>query len=569
MAARARNREAARKASTARVKTKAALPIGARFGKMLRARWQWVLATIVVVHVVLAVMVIEPAPHTGGDNAGYLTLAHSLLERHEYRDLYDSTEPIHTQYPPVFPAILAVALTLGIKPWFQIKLLIIAFSALAVAFSFLWLRRHGRPELATGVAAVLAVSPGVLAQAHWELSDVPFWALTMIAVWAWQRVPNGLRARFFVAVAMTTLAYFTRSAGLPLLIAAGGWLAWRKRWQQLAIFAAVILPLAFLWWLRAKSQGGVDYVSQFWSLDPYNPAAGRIHITDLFARAADNGGRYLNRHLPMLLFGREGLLPLSVIITALGFYGWLVRMRRPSVSELFLPLYIGLLLVWPAVWSGERFLLPALPFLLFYAGDAIVRLTWMVSRNAARIPAAVAVALVVVFGLPATSQAMRIGKECTALYRGGDTYACLPDAYKDFYHIAEISKRVLPDKAAVLSRKARSFYIIGGLAGRQYPLSDDPARFFSEATAAHARYVVYDQLDGLANAYLAPVLLKKSNAFCMMFSHGPEKPALFGIDLAAAATPQPQPGDGSFKQCGVEYWRSAAVRDSMMAGQIP
>lgn len=540
-------------------------PIGARTGRLLRMKGPWVLAALIVGHIVLAVLVIEPAPHTGGDNAGYLTLAHSLLERHQYRDLYDSTEPIHTQYPPVFPAILAVALTLGMKPWFQIKLLIIAFSAMAVAFSYLWIRRHGRPELAIGVATVLALSPGVLAQAHWELSDVPFWAMTMVAVWAWQRVPDGLRARFIIAVLMTTLAYFTRSAGLPLLLAAGGWLALRKRWTQLAMFAAVIVPLAFLWWLRAKSRGGVDYVGQFWSLDPYNPAAGRIHITDLFKRAADNGGHYVSRHLPMLLFGVEGLLPLSIIVTALAFYGWIARMRRPAIGELFLPLYIGLLLVWPAVWSGERFLLPALPFLLFYAGDALVRLTRMVARSAARVPAALAVALVVVFGMPATSQAVRMGRECTALYRAGDTYACLPDQYKDFYHIAEISKRVLPDKAAVLSRKARSFYIIGGLAGRQYPLSDDPARFFSEAAAAHARYVVFDRLDGLSQAYLAPVLLRKPNAFCIMFSLGADRAAVFGIDLAAGVLPGPQAmGDGSFKQCGVAYWRSAAVRDSMM-----
>lgn len=527
------------------------------------------LGALIAAHVILAVLVIEPAPHTGGDNAGYLTLAHSLLERHQYRDLYDSTEPVHTQYPPVFPIILAIALTLGIKPWFQLKLLTIAFSAVAVAFSFLWIRRHGRPELATGVAAVLALSPGVLAQAHWELSDVPFWAMTMVAVWAWQRAPGGIRARFLIAVVMTTLAYFTRSAGLPLLLAAGGWLALRKRWPQLAVFAAIILPLAFLWWLRAKSQGGVDYVGQFWSLDPYNPAAGRIQIIDLFKRAADNGGHYLSRHLPMLLFGVEGLLPVSIAVTALAFYGWLVRMRRPAIGELFLPLYIGLLLVWPAVWSGERFLLPALPFLLFYAGDGIVRLTRMVTRNGARVPAAVAALLVVVFGIPATVQAARVGAQCNALYRAGDKFACLPDQYKDFYHIAEVSKRVLPENAAVLSRKARSFYIIGGLAGRQYPLSNDPARFFSEAAEAHARYVVFDGLDGLAQAYLAPVLLKKPNAFCIMFSLGVDRAAMFGIDPAAAALPDPPTrGDGSFKQCGVEYWRNAAVRDSMLQGRI-
>ena len=562
MSARARER-----AKRQPAKKQTAAPIGARAGLLLRARWRWVLAVLVLAHLALAWLVLEPAPHTGGDNAGYLALARSLLQLHQYRDLYDPAAPIHTQYPPVFPAILAIASLAGIKTWLQIKLLIVAFSATAVAFSYLWIRRHGRPELAAGVAAVLALSPGVLAQSHWELSDVPFWAMTMVAVWAWQRVPAGLRARFFTAVLLTTLAYFTRSAGLPLLLAAAAWLTWRRRWSQLAVFAAVIVPLAFLWWLRAKSQGGVDYVSQFWSLDPYNPALGRMHVVDLFMRMRDNGSHYLNMHLPILLFGVAGLLPLSLLVAGLAGYGWIRRMRRPGIGELFLPLYIGLLLVWPAVWSGERFLLPALPFLLFYAGDGVVRLTRMVARNAARVPAAVAAVLVVGFGMPATSQAIDVGRTCMALYRAGDTYACLPEQYKEYYHIAELAPRLLPQHSALLSRKARSFYIISGLAGRQYPLSDDPQKFFQEAASARARYVVYDQLDGLSQAYLAPVLLKKSNAFCILFSLGQDRPAVFGIKPGAAQLPDGGT-PGSFDQCPVEYWKNGAVRDSLYQGAI-
>ena len=531
---------------------------------LLRRHWKIVLAVLVLAHVALALLVLEPAPHTGGDNAGYLTLAHSLLEHHNYRDYYDPTAPLHTKYPPVFPIILAIAIALGVKPWVQIKLLIIAFSALGVAFSYLWIRRHGRPELATGVAAILALSPGVLNLSHWELSDVPFWAFTMIAVWAWQRVPRDMRARFFMAVIATTIAYFTRSAGLPLLIAAGGWLAWHKRWKQLAVFAAVIVPLAFLWWLRAKSQAGVEYVGQFWSLDPYNPAAGSIHFLDLFTRMKDNGAHYLTRHLPVLLFGQEGMLPLCVLIIVVGVYGWANRLKHASVAELFLPLYIGLLLVWPAVWSGERFLLPALPFILFYAGDGLIRLTRLFSRNAARVPALICALLLVVFGIPANMQAIEVGRECGAAYRGGDKYACLPDQYKDFYHIAELAPRILPPHSAVLSRKERSFYIISGIPSREFPLSDDPAQFFRMVNETHARYVVFDYIDSMSQAYVAPILLRNSNAFCILFGLGEGRAVVFGINPAAAG--QATPGNGNFAQCGDEYWKSTAARDSLRQG---
>ncbi|HEX6558150.1 MAG TPA: hypothetical protein VF021_01780, partial [Longimicrobiales bacterium] len=299
---------------------------------------------------------------------------------------------------------------------------------------------------------------------------------------------------------------------------------------------------------------------------PYNPAAGRIHLLDLFSRMRENGAHYMTRHLPILLFGVEGLLLVSVLVVALASYGWIRQLRHPGVAELFLPLYLGLLLVWPAVWSGERFLLPALPFLLFYAGDGLVRLTWLVSRNAARVPAAVAALMLIAFGVPATSQAIDVGTACTRLYRAGDRYACTPDQYKDYYKIAELAPRVLPPGSAVLSRKARSFYIIGGVPGRPYPLSDDSRKFFAEAASARAQYVVFDRLDALADAYLAPVLLGNSNAFCIMFALGPQRAALFGINQAAAAAPRA--GAGDFEPCPAQYWRNPAVRDSMRAGLI-
>src|SRR5205085_2189714 len=107
--------------------------------------------------------------------------------------------------------------------------------------------------------------------------------------WAFERRRRSDDKHFAIAVLATVLAYFTRSAGLPLVIAAIAWLAWRQRWKHLAIFAGVLLPLMFLWWLRAHNlKGGVDYVQQFWSVNPYAPELGRAHIADLFTRAWDN-----------------------------------------------------------------------------------------------------------------------------------------------------------------------------------------------------------------------------------------------------------------------------------------
>lgn len=518
-----------------------------------------------VLHLALQLLTFLPQPHSGGDNAAYITLGRSLLERHAYLSLYDPATPPHTQYPPGFALILAIALAAGLQPWVQLKVLIALFSAVAVGLSFLWIRRRRSPVLALGVATLLAFSPGVIELGHWILSDVPFWFFTMLALWAFERLPSGMRGRFAIAVLATVLAYFTRSAGLPLVIAALGWLALRRRWKQLAVLAAVIVPLAFLWWLRAGAQGGVDYVGQFWLVDPYTPALGRIGVADLFARAWENLSKYVSLHVPILLMGYAGPVPMarvigSAAVVALALFGWARRLRRPGVAELFLPLYIGLLLVWPAVWSGERFLLPVLPLIVYYAFDATAHLAGRAVKGGGYAVAGGALALLVLIGLPTLRDQMRISSQCVAEYRSGNRYPCMAAPWTDFFGVAEWAGGALPEGSVVLSRKPRLFYVLSGLRGRTFPLTSERGALFAEAKRLGARYVVLDGLDRLSTSYVMPVIMGTPQAFCIAFSTTPERAAVLGILPGdwESATPNPQSPAASvgFQYCPADYWRA-------------
>lgn len=527
---------------------------------------------LAALHLVLAFLFFEPQIHNGGDNAAYLALAKSLLQDHNYREIYDPALPLHTQYPPVFPLLLAGLLLLGFQPWIPFKILIVAFSTAAVVLSYFWLRRKLRPELAFTIALLMAVSPGVLGLAHWELSDVPFWAFTIAALLAWERIgPNNTR-RLIVAIALTLLAYFTRSAGLPLLVAITAWLTWRRRWKQLAIFALGVAPFAFWWWWRARTQGGVDYVQQFWWVNPYDPSRGNVGVLDLIRRAVENNTAYLTRHLPLLLTGQSNKpgIALAFLVAILAAIGWIRRLRHAQVSELFLPLYIGLLLAWPAVWSGERFLVPALPLLLFYAGEAWQRLLrrWRPQRT--RALGLATAALILVLSVPALVIGVRWGTMCTRLYLEGDRYACHTPQWRDFFYLSELAGRVLPDSAVVLSRKPRTVWAISdGIKGRNYPLNAEPDSLFAAARNASANYVILDRLDRLSQAYLMPVLLRRPDAFCIFYSLGPDRSAILGIRPAAGKRPEPVADSAAaaqvqFQPCGPEYWRSRAIMDSVL-----
>ncbi len=506
-------------------------------------------------HLILSLLTFQPQPHSGGDNAAYISLGRSLIERGEYLTLYDPATPPHTQYPPVFPGILAGSMAAGLEPWAQLKVVLSVFSAVAVAFTWLWLHRRRRPAIAIAVTAIVALSPGVLEQGHWILSDVPFWTFTMIALWGFERIGPALRTRYALAVVAAVLAYFTRSAGLPLAIAIAAWLGWRRRWPQLAVFTGVLVPLALLWWFRAQQYGGIDYVSQFWFVNPYQPELGRIGATDLIDRMLENTSKYTTIHLPILLTGTGGALPivLSVAVLATGIHGWLRRVRRPGVAELFLPLYIGLLLIWPAVWSGERFLLPALPLILFFAGDGLMRLTRLVARPRDFAAGAFATGFVLVLAVPVLAVRISESGRCMIEYRTGNRYACHPPAWRDFFLLAEWAQRELPAGSTALARKPTLFWAISGHQSRNYPMSPRPDSLIAAARDAGARYIVLDHLDGLSQAYLGPAIVARPNAFCLVYQSPLDGTAMLGVRDNAESIPDADPtaaATASILPCG-------------------
>ncbi|HEX5725225.1 MAG TPA: hypothetical protein VFX98_07145, partial [Longimicrobiaceae bacterium] len=519
-------------------------------------------AALALLHLALALLAFQPAPHPGGDNATYLALARSLLEDGAYRDLFDPARPPHTQFPPVFPALEAAALALGVRPWVGLKLLTVAFSVAGVALTWYWLRRRRRPGLALGVALLAALSPGVLELSHWELSDVPFWAFTTAALLAWERLPPRRHGRAALAAFLTTLAYLTRSAGLPLVVAAAGWLALRRRWRQLGILAAVLGPPALLWWLRGRASGG--YASLILFRNPYAPAQGTADAGDLARRAAENLASYGGGYLPRFLTGSEGVpaAGLGMLLVGLAAWGWARRLRRPGVAELWVPLYLAMLLAWPVEWGGERLLLPLFPALLMYAGDGVARLARL-----ARVPpvpaGAAAAAVLLLAALPGVGEVVREGRECTAQYRAGSRYPCQRPEWEDFYALAEEARRTLPDGAVVISRKPALFWAVSGLPGRNYPLDREPAGLFAAADEAGARYLVLDYIDAVAVTYLTPVLMRRPQAFCVLQGLGPERAALLGIHPGAAAMPDLRGDPGAsemtvgFRRCGPEFTKAA------------
>ncbi|HET7230395.1 MAG TPA: hypothetical protein VFJ16_10365 [Longimicrobium sp.] len=525
------------------------------------APWKLALA-FALLHLVLAIAAFNPTPYVGGDNATYMALAQSLAEKHRYLELWDPAMRPHTQYPPLWPAFLALLWMVGLRGWIVMKVVVLLCSVAAVGLSYLWLRRTSTPGIAFGAALLLAMAPGVLDLSHWELSDQPAWVLTMLAFWASthlagapERERDTVQRRhglwLGLLVAGVVLGNFVRAAGLPLVMAALLWLALRRQWRDLGVLAAVFLPPAFLWWLWGHTHGAPGYTSFLWHVDPYVPSLGDVGVGGMLGRMGTNVARYTGIHLPVILFWNEGIrLVVTAPFTLLAIGGWARRLKAPGLVEVWVPVYVALLLVWPPTWSGERFLLPLMPVMLCYAGEALRDAAGLLHVPALKRPVpAAAAALLLILALPGTVRVVEVGRECSAMMAMGETVPCMNDEYHDFLKLAEITRGRLPPGSVALSRKATFWFALSGYQSRTYPLSADPDTFFAFARRSGAGYVVFDNIRDLAPRYLHPVLAARQYEFCV--EPGLTLPNATVLRIEHGPPPPPGTPENLFRMCRV------------------
>lgn len=502
----------------------------------VRGRWVglWPVAAVMALHLVLGLSSFLTAVHTGGDNAAYLSLATSLVEEGRYVELWHPGTPPHTKYPPAYPLVLAVAMAFGVKTFTGFKLLSLAFTTAATGFCYLWLRRLHSVRFAVCVAALFGASTAVLTASHWILSDPMFLALTLGAFWlisprlepradpeSWDRQLVSSR-RVWAGMAMVFAAYFTRSAGLPLVLAVAVWLARRRRFRPLAIYGLAFAVPALVWWLR-DARTGHDYVSEFWMVNPYAPDLGQIGVGGLLLRVADNLWQYVTEYMPEGLTGLGGTpgMMVGVLLGGFALYGWGRRMgRHAGVPEWFALIYSGLILVWPAVWSGDRFALPLFPLALVYAGEGLAVLVdtflegrerWFLAGAGGLLAALMAVSW---FGKVGPSH------ECRERVDVAGPWACYGQNVRDFAATAHWSGEHLEPDAVLASRKPRLFYLMSGLQSVTYPFTTDGVALLRQADSLGLSYVVRDSWDRATRAYVDPALARHPERFCVAAALG-------------------------------------------------
>ena len=544
-----------------------------------------VLGLVVATHIVVAFISGSPAMHTGGDNAAYLSLAHSLARDGAYAELWHPGSPPHTQYPPVYPGALALLMLLGAKSWGLFKTFSLVSTALATAFCFLWVRRLHGVRIAGVIALFFGVSPAVLYYSQWILSEPLFVTVVFASLWLLtpkleapvertdpkRASPLPSRPECVTALALVIAAYFTRSAGLPLVAAVGVWLAIRRHWVTLGSFLASFVVLAAPWQLRSGGQ----YVSAFWMVNPYAHDEGTIGPWGLVARIGENLWNYTTDYVPTGLTGMSGVPAaiLGVLMVGFALAGWLRRVRfRPGVPEIFSFFYTGLIMAWPAVWSGDRFALPLFPLILLYAGEQLIRAAARLPRRAAQM---VAVAVAAVFMLPAGSSWLERADQagqCRVLVATSGPMGCYGSNVRELQAMAVWTREWLPPGSVVFARKPTLFYAFSGHPSVVYPFTSDTRSLLVQADSIGVDYLVLGNWDSTGARYVLPAISANPDRFCLVkqLQVGASRISLLAIRAPESDDTEEQSQNrAGVQNCLSEGWNANPSSRSLASMTVP
>lgn len=342
--------------------------------------WVWVAAATG-----LALRIWAPMWATvAGDGGGYAAMAHALrgtgslvLPWGDAASPGGDPAPSH-HYPPLWPAIEALGLAVGLTPAWTSAITGIACAAAAWAMSRdLYGRRWG---LLCGAASLVA--PRLVLSSATGYSEQLVCTLFLAVLWCLARAErDGGESRWTVgAGAAAGMAYLAKSTmGAFFVVAAAGGLAWRLRRRGLASVAtdrsylagaAVFAATAGAWSLRNVATFGWPH----WQTSLYN---------DQLAATAWS-------HPGLLAYG---LVMKTAIFAAFALlYLLLVRWKRPTLtaeSELMGLASVLVLVLGAAMsavyWVGEG--TPILwPDVERYAVVAMVPLLWFAAASKQPLP---------------------------------------------------------------------------------------------------------------------------------------------------------------------------------------
>ena len=437
-----------------------------------------------------------------GDNVNYYLLGQSLADGAGFVNINTIEELPSTNFPPGYPAIISAFVTIGAEIT-GIKVLNYCFLFSAVLLLFFIIK-----QIAANHHVAFVVSLGCILNVHLlgfstvMMSEMPFFFFFLLSIFFLLRVKSRFNWKdynFWLFLLALVFAYHIRTMGIALIVAVGAYFLFSKRWKHLGLTALGVVLLSLPWYLRTKQLGGGAYLGNLLAKNHLRPELGMMEAGDWWVRISANVQRYITREIPSSLYPTKldynlpygalewilGLLLLAAII-----YGLLqLKQGRLLIGSFCLGTF-AILLCWPEIWFGQRFILPLIPLFLLgltlavWRGVEAAQSKWgnKDSVKAQRIAVYLPVLILTIATFPALNN---LHAEAVSEY---------PDGHRRYIELAEWIGANTSDEAVIACRKPKIFYLFSGRKAIRYPYEVDPDDFLKQLEASGANLLVFDEL---------------------------------------------------------------------------
>jgi len=473
-------------------------------------RRSWLLLVLLLLlHAVFVWLARRPGILTGQGDVQYIVLGQSIRDG-GYRDAFLAHAPPHAQYPPGYPAVVAVWGAVFGDSFDSLAALSLLFSLTSLFLVYLAARRVFDERFALWTLLALCVNPVLIVFGGAIASETPYLLASTLALYALARDrPSG--RWLALAIAASILATLTRSVGVTLIGAIALHWVLEERWRPALVLAgasALLVGAWLLWTLVSPASAvGSAYVAELRAA-----AAGQPWRLPIHERIFDHALWYVRAAIPSSLAVPtvsgtwiDNLLSVALLLVA-GIAGMvsLIRVWRPAA--LYLIAYAALLALW--LWSVDRFVAPVVPLLIVTILSGARVLARPLHANGAAIAVA---AFALVFAGSGVVRSFAAVRDHVRCQRGGDMPdpQCLSVDQASYFDALRWIRANTPDDAIFLAAKSGALYHYTGRTSTAWAdgVSQQRANFLPWLRQRRARRILASGLDVREPSALAPLLV--------------------------------------------------------------
>lgn len=455
-----------------------------------------------------------------GDNASYYILGNSIANGDGYTNIQHSEKEAHYHYPPGYPVLIASVSKIFSNDIITIKKLNGAFLLGAILLLFFIIKcLTQNNHIAFAVGFITLLNYHILGYATIMMSEIPFLFFSLLCVLLILKIDfskpvlkNGL---FFLLLICLSFSFYIRSVALALFVSMVCFLMFKKKRRYVITLIGGFIALYLPWMLRNNAAKGNTYISQLVLKNPYQPEQGSIDFSAIIERISINLERYITKEIPSgILSAKENVYTdASAPITAwlLGFIliiGIGLGIYKLPKFRTFICLYVlgffALLMIWPYVWYGTRFLVPLIPLLIFlFIFGMISLLKWLqgkiIPKQLKHFTAITTVVILSFWAIMYGSNSVSIFKA-----RADGEYT---NNYKNYFLLADWVQQNTPENSVTAVRKEGLFYLFSKKHVTNYQKTPDREAQIEYLKSKNVDYVVVEQLGfSSTSKYLIPAI---------------------------------------------------------------